>query len=131
MKSCFATHGLPVEIVTDNGSQFTSEEFESYCSAYGIKHCHVTPYRPHANSEIVQFKCTTEKTIRAAQAEGKNWRNKLDIFLLNHQSTAHSATGRTPTVLLFGRNICTKLPSLPGQTEGVPEFGFVLHSVID
>ena len=120
MKSCFATHGLPAEIVTDNGSQFTSEEFKSYCSANGIKHCHVTPYCPQVNSEIVRFKYTTEKNIRANHAEWKNWRNKLDIFLLNHQSTAHSTTGRTPAVLLFGRNICTKLPSLPGQTEGVP-----------
>ena len=52
MKSCFATHGLPAEIVTDNGRQFTSEEFESYCSANGIKHRHVTPYCPQANSKI-------------------------------------------------------------------------------
>ena len=28
MKSCFAAHGLSVEIDTDNGSQFTAEEFE-------------------------------------------------------------------------------------------------------
>ena len=30
MKSCFAVHGLPEEIVTDNGPQFVAEEFDLY-----------------------------------------------------------------------------------------------------
>jgi hypothetical protein len=32
MKTTFATHGIPHEIVTDNGPQFTSAEFSTYLS---------------------------------------------------------------------------------------------------
>lgn len=131
MKSCFAVHGLPEEIVTDNGPQFVAEDFTSYLSEHGIKHRRITPYWPQANSEVERFNRTVEKAIRAAHAEGKNWKNELDIFLLNYRATAHSTTGKAPAVLLFGRNIRTKLPSLPNQTESVLESEVVPPSVID
>ena len=54
MKSCFAMHGLHEKIVTDNGPQFTLEKFESYLSIQVIKHHHVTPYWPQANSSTLK-----------------------------------------------------------------------------
>ena len=132
IKSCFATHGLPEEIVTDNGPQFVAEEFKSYLTEHGIKHRRVTPYWPQANSEVERFNRTLEKATRAAHAEGKNWKNEIDIFLLNYRATAHCTTGKAPAVLLFGRNIRTKLPSLSTQTAAAPEErGLVPPSVID
>lgn len=38
------THGMPHEIVNDNGSQFISTEFSTYLSKCGIIHRKVTPY---------------------------------------------------------------------------------------
>ena len=112
MKSCFAAHGLPEEIVTDNGPQFVAEEFEFYLREHGITHRRVTPYWPQANSEVERFNRTLEKAIRAANIEGKDWKNEINIFLLNYRATAHCTTGKSPAFLLFGREIRTKLPSL-------------------
>ena len=81
----------------------------------------MTPYWPQANSEVERFNRTLEKATRAAHAEGKNWKNEIDIFLLNYRATAHCTTGKAPAVLLFGRNIRTKLPSLSTQTAAAPE----------
>ena len=72
MKTTFATHGIPEEIVTDNGPQFISTEFTSYLSSCGIKHRRVTAYWPQANSEVERFNRTIEKAIRAAHLEGNN-----------------------------------------------------------
>ena len=38
MKASFASHGLPVTLVTDNGSVFTSQEFEDFLTKNGIRH---------------------------------------------------------------------------------------------
>ncbi len=72
----------------------------------------VTPYWPQANSEVERFNRTLEKAIRAANTEGKDWKSELNTFLLNYRATAHCTTGKSPAVLLFGREIRTKLPSL-------------------
>ena len=38
LRAIFATHGLPEKIVTDNGTVFTSEEFENFLRQNGIAH---------------------------------------------------------------------------------------------
>ena len=116
MKSCFAVHGLPEEIVTDNGPQFVAEEFDSYLRDHSITHRRVTPYWPQANSEVERFNRTLEKAIRAATTEGKDWKNEINTFLLIYRATPHCTTGKSPAVLLFGREIRTKLPSLNART---------------
>ena len=93
MKTTFATHGIPQEIVTDNGPQFISTEFSTYLSSSGIAHRKVTPYWPQANSEVERFNRTVEKAIRAANVDGKNRKEELDVFLLNYRSTPHCITG--------------------------------------
>ena len=45
----FARWGNPVQLVTDNGAQLTSREFEDFLVKQGIKHIRVAPYRPQAN----------------------------------------------------------------------------------
>ena len=38
LRSIFATHGLPEMLVSDNGSAFTSSEFEGFTKQNGIRH---------------------------------------------------------------------------------------------
>ena len=38
LKSLFGQHGIPEAIVTDNGPQFDSREFEEFTTKFGIKH---------------------------------------------------------------------------------------------
>ena len=46
MKASFASHGLPVTLVTNNGSVFTSQEFEEFLTKNGIRHIKTSPYYP-------------------------------------------------------------------------------------
>ena len=49
MEMTFASTGLPVHLVTDNGPQFVSERFASFCAVNGIKHITSAPYHPSTN----------------------------------------------------------------------------------
>ena len=44
LRSIFATHGIPEMLVTENGSVFTSEEFEKFTKQNGIHHVKSAPY---------------------------------------------------------------------------------------
>jgi hypothetical protein len=43
--------GIPQTITTDQGSQFTSGEFEEYANSLGIKRLGSSPYYAHANGQ--------------------------------------------------------------------------------
>ena len=45
----FATHGLPVTLVSDNGPSFSSTDFKNFVSSNGILHRRVPPYHPSSN----------------------------------------------------------------------------------
>ena len=49
LRQTFATFGLPKMIVTDNGSSFTSKEFQSFMMENGIIHKRSSPYHPATN----------------------------------------------------------------------------------
>ncbi|XP_022805991.1 uncharacterized protein LOC111343115 [Stylophora pistillata] len=77
LRKIFAVHGLPEKVVTDNGANLVSEEFEVYLATHGIQHRKVTPYWPQANAGVERFNKTIEKAIRTAHAEGKDWRTDI------------------------------------------------------
>ena len=49
LRSIFATHGLPDILVTDNGTCFTSAEFQDFTQGNGIRHIKTSPYHPASN----------------------------------------------------------------------------------
>ena len=66
---------------------------------------------------VESFNWTVEKAIRTAHVEGKDWKKTQDTFLLNYLATPHATTGVSPTKLLFGREIRTKLPEVSTLEE--------------
>ena len=49
LREMFAHHGLPDTLGSDNGTNFTSEEFEDFLRSNGIVHIKTAPYHPASN----------------------------------------------------------------------------------
>jgi len=58
------------------------------------------------------------KLVHASLAEGKDPKIEIQRFLMNYRNTPHSSTGYTPSRLLMGRVIKTKLPTLIPKATG-------------
>ena len=50
-KNVICRHGLPYEIVTDNGSQFMSGNFKDFCNKWDIRLSPSTPRYPQGNGQ--------------------------------------------------------------------------------
>ena len=61
----FARHGIPQQLVSDNGSQFTSQEFSNFIKGNGIKHTPVALYHPRSNGQPEHFIQTFKQFFKA------------------------------------------------------------------
>ena len=109
LKKLFVTHGLPTQVVTDNGAQFTSQEFEDFLKSNGIQHYKSAPYHPATNGEAERYVQTFKQAMRAAQGDPGTLSIKLMRFLFSYRTTPNATTGVSPAELLFGRTLRTRL----------------------
>lgn len=58
LRKLFAAYGLPEQMVSDNGPQFVSDEFERFTKENGIKHVKCAPYHPASNGAVERFNQT-------------------------------------------------------------------------
>ena len=56
LKSAFARHGIPKTVVSDNGPQFSSEEFAAFANAYLFTHVTSSPRFPASNGQAERVK---------------------------------------------------------------------------
>ena len=117
LENHFTRHGIPETLRTDNGSNLVSHEMEEFLDELGIKHKKTIPLWPRANGEVKRQNKSLLKAMCAAQAEGKQWQQELQKYLLAYRSTPHTTTGVSPAELLYGRKIRTKMPEFEGDEE--------------
>ena len=111
MRNIFATHGVPEEVVSDNGGQFVSEEFQLFLKNNNVRSIRSAPYHPSSNGEAERFVRTFKEAMKTERKK-KSWEHKIASFLLFYRSTPHSTTNRTPSELLMGRKIKTRLDAV-------------------
>ena len=104
----FACMGLPDQIVSDNGCQFTSETFRKFVNANGIKHAAGAPYHPSTNGQAERLVQSFKKAMKVDKSV-RTLQQKLDRFLLAYRSAPHATTELSPAQLLLGRNVKTRL----------------------
>ena len=97
----FARYGVPYQLVSDNGLQFKSEEFQMFLKRNGIKHLTSAPYHPASNG-LAERCVQSFKSAMKSETEVKPLSIKLATFLLAYRNTPHSTTGEASSQLFLG-----------------------------
>ena len=100
LRTMFATHGLPAQVVTDNGPQFTSEEFNVFMKMNGIHHVTSAPYHPSTNGLAERFVRTMKEALKS-DVSGITIKHKLDRFLPAYRNCPYATTGEAPAMLFL------------------------------
>ena len=107
LRSILAEHGIPEELVTDNGPQYSSHEFKKFCSEWGIKHTTSSPLYPQSNGFSERMVQTVKNLLKKSEEAGED----PYIALLNYRTTPVDSKLQAPAKLLNQRNYRTLLPS--------------------
>ena len=99
-----ARNGIPSKILTDQGSQFTSEVMAQTCQLLGITHITTVPYRPQGNGILERFHGTLKPLLAKAASSKVDWTQFLPLALSAIRAIPCRSTGFSPSELVFGRN---------------------------
>jgi transposase InsO family protein len=107
IKSIVFRFGVPHSIITDNGKNFTSKEFKSYCESMGIKLKFASVAHPKTNGQVNKANgliCNEIKKRLLAPLEKANhaWVDELPSVLWSLRTTPNAATQETPFFLVHG-----------------------------
>ena len=118
LRHTFATHGLPDILVSDNGTAFTSAEFQFFAKANGFRHVRSEPYHPATNGLAERAVQTLKNALKRMAGDVETC---LARFLFQYKLTPHSTKGQSPAELLLGRKPKSHLdfvfPSLKNQVQ--------------
>ncbi len=112
LRSIFAGRGIPLQLVSDNGPQFTSKEFAKFMLSNGIIHRMGAPYHPETNGLAERLVQTVKKSLGRMESEPGDLMTKINRFLLGYRNTPHSTTGQSPAILLTNRPLRSRLDLL-------------------
>ena len=113
LRSTFARYGIPICVVSDNGSVFHSKEITDFFAQLGIKHVYASNYYPIGNSTIERFHGTLKHRLKRILFDSElSHRAAVDKILFDIRSTPNSTTGETPFFRFFGRIMQTKFSKI-------------------
>ncbi|XP_055604914.1 uncharacterized protein K02A2.6-like [Uranotaenia lowii] len=91
LRSLFSRLGMPCTLVSDNGTQFTSGEFATFCIENGIDHVTTAPFHPQSNGQAERYVDTFKRAIKKIREGGGSITEALDVFLLTYRTTPNAS----------------------------------------
>ena len=101
LKSIFVRHGIPEQVISDNGPQFASMEFVKFKQDYGFNHLTSSPHFPQSNGEAEPV----VKTVKSLLEKEEDPYVALLVYC-----TTLLQIGFSPAELLMSRKLRTMIP---------------------
>ncbi|KAD4584743.1 hypothetical protein E3N88_22344 [Mikania micrantha] len=101
-------HGVPLSIVSDRDSRFTSRFWESFQKALGTRLNFITTYHPQTDGQSERTIQTLEDMLRACVIDfGGSWDDHLPLMEFSYNNSYHSSIQTAPFEALYGRKCRT------------------------
>jgi len=111
LESIFAVHGYPQEVVSDNATIFTSEEFYTYCKNSGMIQKFIAPGHPATNGLAERNVQTLKNKLTAASNDPGSIHHKVQNIMFRYRATP-LACGLSPAELYLHRKIRIRLDAI-------------------
>ena len=121
VKNWFLRHGPPVELHTDQGTNFGSLLLYEICKVWKIYKTRTSPYHPQGDGQCERYNRTMLNMVYALVSNSSElWDVVLPYATFAYNCTIHEATGFTPNFLWYGRELRNPSgPALPDVEERV------------
>ncbi|GBN98242.1 hypothetical protein AVEN_268646-1 [Araneus ventricosus] len=108
IKSIFARHGIPLELISNGGPPFNCRDFYCFAKSWKFKHVKVSAKYPKSNGQVERTIQTVKQIFRKTLADSKD----PSLALLLYRATPLLRSIYSAAELLMNRKLSTVLPSL-------------------
>ncbi|CAG2251287.1 unnamed protein product [Mytilus edulis] len=116
LRETFVTFGIPEELTSDGGPQFTAGKTQEFLKAWGVRHRLSSVANPHANCRAeIAVKTVKRMLVDNITAVGSLDVDKFQRALLMYRNSIDPETKASPALILFGRPIRDAIPILMGR----------------
>ena len=109
MLEIFSRTGIPLQLVTDQGTQFVGAVMKNLCSSLHIDKIKTTPYHPEGNGVVERMHGTLGAMLTKAAKAGQDWVGQIPFALFALRAAPNRDTQYSPFELVYGRRIRTPL----------------------
>ena len=112
MMEIFARTGIPLQLLSDQGSQFVGSLVTHLCKSLHIDKVKTAPYHPECNGVVERMHGTLGAMLTKASALGLDWVGQLPFALFALRSSPNKDTQFSPFQLVYGHRVRTPLDIL-------------------
>uniref|UniRef100_A0A3B3RV52 Gypsy retrotransposon integrase-like protein 1 n=1 Tax=Paramormyrops kingsleyae TaxID=1676925 RepID=A0A3B3RV52_9TELE len=107
LKGHFARQGIPDIVISDNGPQFSSQEFQKFSHHWAFLHKTSSPGYPQSNGKAE----SAVKTAKRLMLKARMSRQDPYLAILDHRNTPTHGLSTSPAQRLLSRRTRTLLPT--------------------
>ena len=94
---------LPVRLLSDNGPEFNSIEFQHMTERLNIVHIKTTAYNPSSNGAVERVNRSIIELLRSLVNRPSEWKEFLPTAVRTYNNTTHRETNISPSKFLMTR----------------------------
>lgn len=107
LSNIFHVYGVPQFLVSDNGSQFRSNEFEVFLTKLGITHTYTALYSPQANASERVNRSIISGIRTFLKKDHRDWDENISTISCSLRNSYHQTIQTSPYHVLFGMEMIT------------------------
>lgn len=121
LRQQFSTYGIPDELSSDEGPEFTSSTTTTFLKNWGVNQRLSSVAFPHSNCRAEIGVKTTKRLISENTGPNGNLdTDKLQRAILQYRNCPDPTTGLSPAMCVFGRPVRDFIPIQPGRYQPHP-----------